>query len=203
MSKQFRVEWHNDGWVDIEGAELPELRALMVQIMRGMRVSSFVSLSPIVKLLLRFASSDAVIFHTGKFSPAARDRPQLLEWKIESDIAVKFAIRRIARITFLRTPNLAAGIAIARERSRTGRRVTGRINRALRCRSSKQQSVRVKNKPADIRFLQNRIESGRVGAFGQPKTVWLGMKDIDMNVTTDENLRAGGFARLLDNQAPP
>src|SRR5438128_11957101 len=96
----------------------------------------------------------------------------MLEWKIESDIAVKFAIRRIARITFLRTPNLAAGIAIARERSRTGRRVTRRINRALRCRRSKQQSVRLKNKPADIRFLQHRLESGGVGAFGQTTTGW-------------------------------
>src|SRR5207253_3022963 len=114
MSKQFRVEWHNDGWIDIEGGELPKLRAPLFQKMRGMRVSSFFSLGPIVKLLLRFASSDAVIFHTGKFSHAARDRPQMLEWQIESDIAVKFAIRRIARITFLRTPNLAAGIAIAR-----------------------------------------------------------------------------------------
>ena len=124
----------------------------------------------------------------------------MLERKIESDVAVKFPIRRIARITLLRTPNLAARIAIARESSRTCRRVTRRINRALRCRSSKQQSVRVKNKPADIRFLQNRVESGRVGAFGQPKTGWLGMKNIDMNVATDENLRAGRFARLLVNQ---
>ena len=145
MSKQFRVEWHNDGWIDIEGGELPKLRAPLFQKMRGMRVSSFFSLSSIVKLLLLFASSDAVIFHTGKFSHAARDRPQMLEWKIESDIAVKFAIRRIARITFLRTPNLAAGITVAPKRSRTSRRVTGRVNRAPRLRISKQKPVGIEN----------------------------------------------------------
>src|SRR5207237_4633089 len=115
---------------DSEGGELPKLRAPLFQKMRGMRVSSFFSLSSIVKLLLHFASSDAVIFHTGKFSHAARDRPQMLEWKIESDIAVKFAIRRIARITVLRTPHLAAGIAIACQRRRTRRRVTRRRHRA-------------------------------------------------------------------------
>src|SRR5882724_11589705 len=121
--------------------------------MRGVRVGRFFGLGPIVNLLFRFASRDALIFHTGKFSRTARDRSQMLQWKVESDIAIKFAICRIARITFLRTPNLAARIAIARERSRTCRGVTRCVNRALWSRSSKQQSVRVENQPADIRFL--------------------------------------------------
>ena len=76
--------------------------------MRCVRVSRFFSRGAIVKILVLLAAGNAVIFHTGKFSDAARDRPQMLEWKIESDIAIKFPIRRIARITFFRAPNLAA-----------------------------------------------------------------------------------------------
>src|SRR3979411_3253894 len=100
--------------------------------MRGVRVSGFFGLGPIVKLLFGHASGDPMIFHSGKFSDAARDWTQMLERKIEADVTIKFAIRRISRITLFRAPNLAARIAIARKRSRTGRRVTRRINPAVR-----------------------------------------------------------------------
>src|SRR5438128_10869696 len=100
MTKQFRVERDNDDWIDIERSELSKLRAALFQEVRGVRISGFFSRGPIVKLLFNLSPRDAVIFHAGKFSHTARDWPQMLKWKIETDVAVKFAIRRIARITF-------------------------------------------------------------------------------------------------------
>src|SRR5207237_9967951 len=158
--------------------------------MRGVRVGRFFSRGSIVELLFAFSAGDPVIFHPGKFSAAARNRTQMLERKIEPDVAIKFPICRIARITFLRAPNLTARIAIAPERSRTGGRVTGRINRALRLRISEQQPVRVENKPANIRFLQNQVDPWRVSAFRQPKAGWIDLEKIDMRVATNQQLRA-------------
>src|SRR5205085_9781920 len=112
---------------------------------------------------------------------------------IEAYVAIKFAVRRIARITFFRAPDLPARIAIASERSWTGRRVTRRIDRALRLRISKEQTVRIQNEPANVRFLQNRIDPRRVSAFGQPKTVWTDSEKIDICVAADENLGARSF----------
>src|SRR5712691_4065912 len=60
--------------------------------------------------------------------------------------------------------------------------------------------MRIENEPANIRFLQNRFEPGRVGAFRQPETDWIDIKKIDIYIAADQNLRARGFARLLLNQ---
>src|SRR5256885_4159684 len=79
----------------------------------------------------------------------------MLKRQIEADVAIEFAIRGIARITFLRAPNLSARIAVARKCSGTRRREARRVNRATRLRISKEQSVRVENEPADICFLRS------------------------------------------------
>src|SRR5947209_13195773 len=108
--------------------------------MRGVRVGRFFSRGSIVELLFAFSAGDPVIFHAGKFSDAARNRTQMLERKIEADVAVKFPICRITRITFFRAPNLATRIAITPKRCWTCEGITWRINRALRLRISEQQS---------------------------------------------------------------
>src|SRR5438094_9780667 len=159
--------------------------------MGGVRVSGFFGRGSIIELFFAFPTGDPVIFHTGKFPHTARDRPQMFKRKIETDVAVKFAICRIARITFFRAPNLAARVAVARERSWTRGRITWRINRALRLRIAEQQSVRVENEPSNIRFLQNRVEAGRISTFGQPKARWIGLAKIDMTVAPGDGLRAG------------
>src|SRR5438270_10705318 len=60
--------------------------------------------------------------------------------------------------------------------------------------------MRVENEPADVRFLQDWIEAGRVGAVGQPKTRRRGAEKIDIHIAADENLRACGCVRLLLNK---
>src|SRR6267378_43004 len=76
-------------------------------------------------------SGDAMIFYAGEFPGSARNRPEMVHRKIETDIPIEFPVGWIARITFLRAPNLPARIAVARENGRSRWRVTRRINRAL------------------------------------------------------------------------
>src|SRR5437016_822234 len=128
VTKQLRIERCDHDWIDIELRELTKLSAALFEKMGRVRVGRFFCFGPIVKLFVFFASGDPVIFHAGKFSNAARDWPEMFERQIKSDVAIKFAIRRIAGITFLRAPDLATRIAVARERRGTRRRVTRRIN---------------------------------------------------------------------------
>src|SRR5690242_17264987 len=102
MAEQLRIERHNDNWIDIVGRELTELRAALLQKMHGVRISGYFSRGAIVQILVFFSSGNAVIFHAGKFANAARDWSKMFERQIKPDVAIKFAIGRIARITFLR-----------------------------------------------------------------------------------------------------
>ena len=56
----------------------------------------------------------------------------MFEGKVKSRCRGKIHDKRVAGITFLRAPNLSAGIAVARKRGGTGARVTGCVNSALR-----------------------------------------------------------------------
>src|SRR4030095_17038604 len=171
---------------------MAKLRAALFQKVRGVGVSGLFRFRAVVNFLLFLAAGDAVIFHAGKFANAARDRAKMFERQIEPNVAIKFAIRRIAWITLFRAPDLAARIAISRERSRAGWRETRCINTALRLRISKEQSVRIENKPANVRFLQNRIECVRVSALRQPEARRWRAKKIDICVAPDPHLRARG-----------
>src|SRR5712692_2483037 len=138
-----------------------------------------------------------MIFHAGEFSVSTRDWSQMLHRKIEANVTIKFTISRIARITFLRTPNVPARITVTRENGRSRWRIARRINCALRRRCSKQQSVRVEKGPANVRFLEKRFQSRRIGAFRQPKTSRLGAEKIDIHISSDQNLGARGLRRLM------
>jgi len=157
------------------------------------RVRRFFGFSPVVNLFGFLSTGDAVILHPGKFPNAARHRTEMFQWQIKSNIAVKFAIRRIAGITFFRAPDLATRIAVASERRRPRRGVTRRVNRALRLRVSQKQSVGVENEPAIVRVLQNRIESRPICAFRQPKPVRRRIENIDKCVAADQDLRSRRF----------
>src|ERR1700736_539081 len=106
---------------------MANLGPALLQKMVSVSVGRFRRRCAIVELLFAATACDSMIFHPGKFPGPPRDRPEMLEWKIETDVAIKFAIGWIARIAFVCAPNLAARIAIAGE----GGRACGRKNRRV------------------------------------------------------------------------
>jgi hypothetical protein len=96
----------------------------------------------------------------------------------------------------VRAPNLPARIAIARKGSRTRRRENRRVNGASRQRISEKQAVRIEDEPANIGFLQDGFEALCVSALGQPKSVWLAVEKIDINIAANQDLSALRFMRM-------
>ena len=108
VSKQLGIKRHNDDRFKIARPEFIDLPAPLLEIVSRMFIRGFLSCLAIVKFLLAGATSDAVIFDADKFANAARDKVDLFEREIESDVAIEIPINRVARITFLRAPNLTA-----------------------------------------------------------------------------------------------
>src|SRR6266446_923508 len=201
MPKQFRVKWNDNDRVEVERAESLELLSSLFEKMSGVPVRGFFRCTAIVEIFFNAPSGDAMIFYTGEFPDSARDRPEMVHRKIETDIPIEFPVGWIARITFLRAPNLPARIAVPRENGRSRWRVTRRINRALWPRLSVNQTVSIENEPTQVGCLQDRFQAGRVGALGQPKTNWIDTKNIDIRISSDQNLRAHCFARMQWKQS--
>src|SRR5689334_8344366 len=105
-----------------------------------------------------------MIFHAEEFSGSMRDRSQMLERQIETNVSIKIPIRRVTGIAFVRTPNPAARFWVAGESCWSCWRITGSKNGAARIRRSEQQPVCVEHEPAKIRFLQCQFEPGSVTA---------------------------------------
>src|SRR5207302_3250250 len=100
----------------------------------------------------------------------------------------------------LRAPNLAAGIDVACEDGRPGRSVARRECSASRSRLGMFETVSVDYKPANVLFLQQLIDSGRVGAFRQPEANWFSAKSFTIAIATESYLGAGRTGRLVQNR---
>src|ERR1700730_6684475 len=155
MPKQFRVKWYDNDRIEVERAKSLKLPPSLFEKMRGVPVRGFFRCIAIVEIFFNALSGDAMIFYAGEFPGSARNRPEMVHRKIETDIPIEFPVGWIARITFLRAPNLPARIAVARKNGRSCWRITGRINRALWSPLSINQTVRIENEPTQVSFLQN------------------------------------------------
>src|SRR5215208_265503 len=98
---------------------------------------------PVIQLFLIIASGDPMVFYTREFSGSARDRSQVFHWQVKTDIAIKFPISRMPRISFVRTPDLTGRSGITCEGGGPGWCITGSVNGAVWGRRSKEQSVSV------------------------------------------------------------
>ena len=153
VAKQFGVEWDDNDWIKTRFADLDNLPAPLLKKVRSMRFCRFFRCLAIIQFFFLAAPGDAIIFHAGKFSASACDRAQMLHRKIEADVAIKFTVGRITGITFVRTPDLPARLAVARENGWSGRCVIRRVNRSARRRSPKHDAVCIQNEPANVRLL--------------------------------------------------
>ena len=137
MPKQFGIEWSYNDWIESQFADFANLLAALFQKVTGMFRRRIFRRHAVIQLFLITASGDPMIFHAGEFSAPASDWSQMFLGKIETDVAIKFPVNWIARITFVRAPNLPTCVRVPRKRRRPSRRITRGINRAARLRFSK------------------------------------------------------------------
>ena len=164
MAEQLRIEWADDDRGHVHVApQVLDLRGARPHEMPGMMVRRPQRPAAVVELLIRRATGNSVVFDTGEFPRAVARQGvgQMLARKIEADVAVEVPIRRIARITFFRAPDLAARFAIASKRRGAAGRKDRSVNGVARTRAAKHQAVRIEHEPAQFRLLQDGIEARR------------------------------------------
>src|SRR6266699_3593465 len=106
VTKQFGVEWDDNYWIKTGFANLANLLPPLFKKVRSMRFHRFFRCLAIIQFFFLAASGNAIIFHAGKSSASTRDWTQMLHWKIETDVAIKFTVSRIAWIAFMGAPDL-------------------------------------------------------------------------------------------------
>src|SRR5713226_9661124 len=74
---------------------------------------------PLIDLLATRLPSDPIVFDTSKPALSWRRQvvPHVVEIQIETDVSIKFAIYRIARVPLVPAPNLSCGVSIAPDSS--------------------------------------------------------------------------------------
>src|SRR4030095_16313410 len=86
-------------------SDFTDLTPAFLEKMKGLRLGDTSCSDWIVQLLLIIGPGDTVIFYAGKFPGAAANWSQVFQWQIESRVAIKFTVSRVARITSLCAPN--------------------------------------------------------------------------------------------------
>src|SRR6516162_2020356 len=108
VPKQFRIERSDNDRLETHFADFANLLMALFQKMNCMLSCRVFGRRSVIKLFLIAASGDSMIFYAREFSGSARDRSQMFHGQIETDVVIKIPISWIARIAFVRTPNLAA-----------------------------------------------------------------------------------------------
>src|SRR6266480_1083711 len=108
VAKQFGVKRDYHNWIKAQGAEFTQLPSPLFNKVSGMHLDRFFRCLSIIYFFFLAASGDTVIFYAGKTSASACDWAQMLHREIKTDVAIKFTVSRIARIAFVRTPDLTA-----------------------------------------------------------------------------------------------
>src|ERR1039458_2722179 len=147
----------------------------------------------LVNLLLAFAG-DAKVFDAGEPTVVGRGQVRLdvVEIKVEADVAVEIAVARVAGITFVLAPDLPRGIEVAPKRGAAVRRVERRKGAVTRTRLRVQNAMRVEDEPADVGLLQKFLDAAGVGAFRQPDVARIAPATTAVMVARGEDLRANG-----------
>src|SRR5438105_395231 len=106
----------------------------------------------IVEFLFLCATGHAMVFEPGEFAATdwPNERLQFFLGSIEAGVAIEVAINRIARVAGFRAPDLVRGLAVARESSRTSRRVAGREECVTRPRPAEHETVRLDDEPTIV-----------------------------------------------------
>src|SRR6516164_10213053 len=171
MTKEFRIKRAENDRLDVRGID----QVLELFYAAGHKIPGVVvrrSLGPArdIDFLRTAPPGDAVILDSGELPVAIgwQKGPEIVEIQVVTDIAVKVAVRWIARIALQRAPDLLAGFTVTGKRRRPGRSKTGRKNGIARTGRAKHQAVSIENKPPDFSLPKKVFQTSKVGAFRQP-----------------------------------
>src|SRR5262249_44113342 len=128
VPKQFRIERSDNERVETDFADFANLLMALFQKVNCMLCCCIFGCRSVIQLFLIAASSDPMVFYAGKFPGSAGGRSQMFHGQVETDVAIKLPVSWMARITFVRTPDLATGVGIACERRWPRWCITGSIN---------------------------------------------------------------------------
>src|SRR5262245_52983922 len=138
MAEQFRIERSDNDGIETNFADFAGLLIALFQKLNCMLCCLIFGCRSVIELFLIAGVGDSVVLDAGELSGSTRDRSQMFHWQIETDVAIKFPVYRIAWITFLCAPDLATGFGIAGESRRPRWCIAGSVNGATRARCSEQ-----------------------------------------------------------------
>ena len=123
-----------------------------------------------VRLFVRRATGDAVVFQAGEFSHSVRldVGADVVVIEIEAAISVEVAVLPISGVPLLCTPDLFAGFDIATKGGRTCGGEDGGKDPVSGAGLGVENSMCVHDEPADFGFLEVMFDSWVVGALWEP-----------------------------------
>ena len=202
MAKKFRVVGRKkQRFAPHDSSEMLHLADARIEKMLGVFRRHFQCGVAIIRQFFGKPTCDLMIFDSGE--PAKFWRWQMrfdvIEIQIETDVAVEIAILNVAGITFFAAPDLARGIEVATECSQTVRRKNRREYAVARTRFRVENSVRVDDEPADVRFLKKIFHAIDVSAFRQPDAARIAAETASIMIARDKDLRADRL-RMIGHQ---
>src|ERR1700730_13172461 len=152
MPEQLRIERRYDDWFEIGRAHFLQLPAPLFQIVCGMRVGHLLGRLAIVQFLVITSPGNSMILNPHEPAHTAPNKIDIFQREIESDVAIKIPVSRVARISTFRAPDLTTRFTIAREDGWARQREIWRVNRAARARFAKHDAMRIQDRPPNVRF---------------------------------------------------
>ena len=154
----------------------------------------------VIRLFPRRRAGDAVIFDAGIRADAAADIGlNVVEIEVLPDVAVEFAVIRIARKALFRRPNLLGAALIAPERRHARRRVDRRMHAVKRGDAGVIDPDGFHEEKAHAFAPQNLIYARIIGALRQPHPFRAKAENAFKIVQAGNHLRFDGF-RLRGQQ---
>ena len=148
-----------------------------------------------VRLFVRRATGDAVVFQAGEFSHSVRldVRADVIVIEIEAAISVEVAVLPISGVPLLCTPDLFAGFDIATKGGRTCGGEDGGKDSVSGAGLGIEDSMCVHDEPADFGLLEVMFDPWVVGALWEPDPARVSAKAGTIIGAGDLDLGADGL----------
>src|SRR5260221_13257162 len=115
VAKELSIKGRDNDRFDVGNAgQMFDLFYAAGKEVAGMMIHGAMRPARHIRLFMRRSTRDPVIFDPGELSltVSRQERAQIVQVQVKTDVSIKIAISRIARITFLSAPDLFARLSI-------------------------------------------------------------------------------------------
>ena len=135
---------------------------------------------------------DGVVLDAGvRAVPLGMDvRTDVLEWEVESDVAIEVAVVPVAGVAVSRAPHLPRGLGITSESCHTASAIERCIGAVDGSAVGQQDAVGVDEEVPDRRLAQQLVDARGISAFREPHPPWPAAEVPLVQVRRDVYLRA-------------